>query len=147
MAPVSRAHGGGVYFEPPRGRNFIRPPSFIRPRPLEGSFQGWGGGCVQTLAPHWWTFRIFLIFFLLGEGEGGVRGAGRWGGVAFFRKSQERGGGGAEGPVSAANWGIGGGGGGKDFFGGPKCPSRRRLSLSVRFSSHNFVQEFQPALG
>ena len=37
--------GGGVYFEAPRGRNFI-PPPFIHPPPLEGYFQGWGGGGV-----------------------------------------------------------------------------------------------------
>ena len=38
---------GGVYFEPPRGRDFIRPPPpFIHPQPLEGYFQGWGGGGV-----------------------------------------------------------------------------------------------------
>ena len=39
--------GGGVYFEAPRGRNFIRPPPpFIHPPPLGGYFQGWGGGGV-----------------------------------------------------------------------------------------------------
>ena len=39
--------GGGVYFEAPRGRIFIRPPPlFIHPPPLEGYFQGWGGGGV-----------------------------------------------------------------------------------------------------
>ena len=38
--------GGGVYFEAPRGRNFIRPPPpFIHPPPLEGYFQGWG--CIK----------------------------------------------------------------------------------------------------
>ena len=37
--------GGGVYSEPPRGRNFIRPPLLYAP-PLEGYFQGWGGGGV-----------------------------------------------------------------------------------------------------
>ena len=31
--------GGGVYFEAPRSRNFIRPP-FIHPPPLEGYLQG-----------------------------------------------------------------------------------------------------------
>ena len=36
--------GGGVYFEDPCGRNSTRPPSFIRPPPLEGYFQGGGGG-------------------------------------------------------------------------------------------------------
>ena len=40
------------------------------------------GGVKKT----WWTFRMFLIFFcLLGEGEGGVRGARR-GGVGFSLK-------------------------------------------------------------
>ena len=38
--------GGGVYFEAPRGRNFIRPPFLIHPPPLGGYFQGWGGGGV-----------------------------------------------------------------------------------------------------
>ena len=41
---------GGVYFEAPRGRNFIRPPPSVHPPPLEGYFQGWGGGGVQNLA-------------------------------------------------------------------------------------------------
>ena len=31
-----------------------------------------------------WTFRIFLIFFLLGEGKEGVRGAGRGRGRFFY---------------------------------------------------------------
>ena len=40
--------GGDVYFEAPRGRNFIRPPFFTHPPPLEGYFQGWGGwGCIK----------------------------------------------------------------------------------------------------
>ena len=43
--------GGGVYFEAPRGRNFIRPPPFIHPPPLGGYFQGWGGGGVKKSAP------------------------------------------------------------------------------------------------
>ena len=38
--------GGGVYFEAPRGKNFIRPPLFIHPPPLGECFQGWGGGGV-----------------------------------------------------------------------------------------------------
>ena len=38
--------GAGVYLEAPRARNFVLPPSFIYPPPLEGSFQGGGGwGC------------------------------------------------------------------------------------------------------
>ena len=39
----------------------------------------------------WWTFRIFLFFFLLGGGEGGVRGAGRGGG-RFLIENHRRGG-------------------------------------------------------
>ena len=36
--------GGGVYFEAPRGKNFIcPPPPFIHTPPLGGYFQGWGG--------------------------------------------------------------------------------------------------------
>ena len=41
--------GGVVYFDPrvvyfdPRARNFIRLPSSMRPPPLEGYLQGWGG--------------------------------------------------------------------------------------------------------
>ena len=34
----------------------------------------------------WWTFRIFFIFFLLGGGEGGVRGAGKGRGCDFLLK-------------------------------------------------------------
>ena len=38
---------GGVFFEAPRGRNFIRPP-FIHFPPLEGYFHEWGGwGCIK----------------------------------------------------------------------------------------------------
>ena len=40
---ILRESGGGVFFEPPRIRNCIRPPLFIRPPPLEGYIQGWGG--------------------------------------------------------------------------------------------------------
>ena len=41
-----QGRGGGCIFEAPRGRNFIRRPSFLRPPPLEGYFQGWGG-CIK----------------------------------------------------------------------------------------------------
>ena len=54
---------------------------------------------LQTLT--WWTLRIFSIFFLLGEGERGVRPAGRGGGSIFKLKipgGGSPGGGGAEGP-------------------------------------------------
>ena len=36
--------GGGVYFEAPRGRNFIRPPPFYTPPTPRRVFSGWGGG-------------------------------------------------------------------------------------------------------
>ena len=39
-----REREGGCIFRTPRSRNFIRPPSFIRPPPLEGYFHGWGVG-------------------------------------------------------------------------------------------------------
>ena len=65
-----------------------------------------------------------FFFFLLGEGEGGVRGAGK-GGVRFLIKFPGGGGGGGfsrrgrgrgAGKVSAAKWGIGRGGGGLNIF-------------------------------
>ena len=58
----------------------------------------------------------FGFFFLLGEGEGGVRGAGRRGRSVFFfedprrRGVSRRGSGRGAGKVFAANLGIGGGG-------------------------------------
>ena len=59
-----------------------------------------------------------FYFFLLGGGEGGVRGAGRWG-DRFFIENPRRGGGWAPRErVSAANWGIFLGGGPKYFFRG-----------------------------
>ena len=52
-------------------------------------------------AEPWRTFRIIFYFFLLGEGEWGVRGAGGGGGVGFLLESPRKGGvsrtGGAEG--------------------------------------------------
>ena len=64
---------------------------------------------------------IFYFFFLLGEGEGGVRGAREGGGVGFLLKIPRGGGGfpGGEGAgrVSAVHWGIfAGGGGGLNIF-------------------------------
>ena len=40
--------GRGVVYvlEAPRSKSFIPPPSSIHPPPLEGCFQGRGGGCV-----------------------------------------------------------------------------------------------------
>ena len=71
----------------------------------------------------WWTFQIFFIFFLLGEGEGGVWGArrGGGGGLVFYWKSQ--GGGFEEGEGPGARLrrigdfsGVVGGGGGLNIF-------------------------------
>ena len=79
----------------------------------------------------WWTFRIFFIFFLLGKGEGGVRGVGTGGVVGFLLKMPGEGGfsrrgrglRGWEGVCGKlGNWG--GGGRAKYFFSGPKCPPR-----------------------
>ena len=79
------------------------------------------------------TDELFLVdvsdifyFFLLGEGEGEVRGREGGGGDRFCIENPRRGGGvswweGAEGPGgSAAKWGTWGGL--KFFFPGPKCP-------------------------
>ena len=68
-----------------------------------------------------------IFFFLLGEGEGGVRGARR-GGVHFLLKIPGGGGGFQEGlrgreGVCAELGNFGGGGGAKYFFSGPKRPS------------------------
>ena len=62
----------------------------------------------------------YFLFFLLGEGEGGVRGpGGGWGSVSYWnprRGVSRRGKGRRAGRVSAANWGIAGGGGANIFF-------------------------------
>ena len=50
-------------FEGPRGVNFMRP-SFIHPPPLEGCFQGWGGGGVQNLVPYLSKPKIGAIYFV-----------------------------------------------------------------------------------
>ena len=80
----------------------------------------------------WWTSNIFY-FFLLGEGEGGVRGArsgGRGGGRFSIenprRGSLQDGRGRGAGRVSAANWGIFGGGGLSIFFGGRNVNQEKR---------------------
>ena len=73
----------------------------------------------------WWTFRI-ILFFLLGEGEGGVRGARKGGGDRFFIENPTGGGfqktKGREGV--RGELGNLGGGGGKYFFSDPKRPPR-----------------------
>ena len=80
---------------------------------------------IDSLGETCSTSRIFLVFFLLGEGEGGVRGAGPGGGGGtvgffFFMKSQ-KGGGSRRGrrrggrTMSAANWGIFSSWGGASF--------------------------------
>ena len=80
MAPVSR-----IYGDP-------RDPSFETTR-LGNSHQ----------YESWWTFRIGFYFFLLGEGEGGIRGIGEGGGSIFIENPRRgegvsSGGEGAEGP-------------------------------------------------
>ena len=72
-------------------------------------------------------FRIFFLFFLLGEGEGGIRGAG--GGDRFLLKVPGRGGILQEGEGPRRREGVCGklgnwGGGAKFFFSGPKRPPR-----------------------
>ena len=62
-----------------------------------------------------------FYFFLLGEGEGGIRGAGKGGESVFFHLKIPGGGGKAgrgrgAGRVPAANWGILGGRGGAKYF-------------------------------
>ena len=101
----------------PHGRNFFRPPSFKRPPPLEGYFQG--GGFLKFGPPFYPHFRhladVSDIFycFLLGGGEGGRRGKGGLPG-------EGRGG---EGPGGYLRE-LGGGGGLILFFFGPKFPLR-----------------------
>ena len=70
------------------------------------------------------------FFFLLGEGEGGVRGARKGVGDRFFIENPRRGGGVPRGAgrVSAANQGIWGGGGVNISFGEPKRPPSFRAS-------------------
>ena len=58
---IFEGEGGGVVcFVPPRGRNFIRPPSFICPPPLEGYFRG-GGGCAKFGPPDY-RYRTVIDF-------------------------------------------------------------------------------------
>ena len=45
------------------------------------------GGQEPEFSYSWWTFQIFFVF-LLGEGEGGVLGAGRGRGVGFLLQIQ-----------------------------------------------------------
>ena len=75
----------------------------------------------------------YFYFFLLGEGEGGVRGAGRGGGGSIcYWKCQEGGGLPVGEGRSAANWGIWGAGA-KYFFSGPKCPPSANPALNSLF--------------
>ena len=68
----------------------------------------------------------YFLFFLLGEGEGGVRGARKGGGDRFSIENPRRGGvsqRGREGVCSeSGNFEAGGGGGAKYFLSGPKRP-------------------------
>ena len=81
-------------------------------------------------------FGYFLFFFVLGEGKGGVRGAGMGGSV--FIENPRRGGSPAqEGPRGRegvrGKLGNLGGVGAKYFFSGPKCPPSR-FSLFLNYS-------------
>ena len=83
----------------------------------------------------------YFLFFLLGEGEGGVSSRRQEGGGSIFIGNPRKGGGGfleeeeeeeEEGPrgreaVCGELGSLGGGGGAKDFFSGPKCPPRLAL--------------------
>ena len=76
-----------------------------------------------------WTFRIFFIFFPLGEGKGESEAPGRGGGRCFIENprrggSPTRGGGGA-GRVSAGNLG----GGGLNTFFGAEMPTKVRIEI------------------
>ena len=74
-----------------------------------------------------------FYFFVLGRGEGGIRGV-RKGGVRFLLKIPG-GGGEGEGPGGCLA-GIWGGGGGKYFFSGPKFPPRFGQVACVGASAH-----------
>ena len=52
-----RGEGGGVHFEAPRGRISYPPPLLYTPQPLEGYFQGWGGGGIKFGPPFLPLFR------------------------------------------------------------------------------------------
>ena len=79
----------------------------------------------------WWTSRIFFIFFLLGEGEGGVQGAGREGGRFFFLENPRREGKGPRGREGVCgklgNWE----GGAKFFFFGAEMPTKTSVPFAV----------------
>ena len=73
----------------------------------------------------------YFLFFLLWEGEGGVRGAGRQGGSVFLLKIPGGGGSPEDGRGPRGREGVcselgnfRGGGGAKYFFSVPKCPPR-----------------------
>ena len=84
-----------------------------------------------------------FYFFLLGEGEGGVRGA-RQGGDRFCIENPRRGQFRGEGPrgregVCGELGNFLGGGGAKYFFSGPKCPPgqstvARKGTFTTRFA-------------
>ena len=94
----------------------------------EGEKRG-GPWAMSSESVSWWTFRIFFIFFLVGEGEGRVRNAGK-GGIGSLSKIP--GGGGSPGGRGAEEPGgclrrnriFFGGRGAKIFFSGPKRPPR-----------------------
>ena len=88
----------------------------------------------------WWTFRIFLISFLLGEGEGRVRGArsgGHWAGIDFLMRNPKKGGVSRRGAGPRRRedvWGGLGGGGGNLFF-GAETSTKEKVFRIRRFKS------------
>ena len=89
-----------------------------------------GGHAGTKKGPNWGHVSFgYFLFFLLGEGEGGVEAPEGGGGSVFIEKPRRgKGSPGREGPVSAANWGIWGG---DIFFSGPKCPPRYYIAMML----------------
>ena len=95
----------------------------------------------------WWTFRIFFIFFCLGEGKGESEAPGAGGGGDIVLKIPGGGGGlpggwrrGGEGPGGCLR-GIGGGA--KYFFSGPKFPPRLPFFYFGVFEAFSFPVRFR----
>ena len=79
---------------------------------------------------------VIFYFFRLGEAEGGVRGAGRGGGIGFLLKMPGGGGGfsmtGGAGRVFAANWGNWLGVGPNIFFGAKMSTKYKKPFFSLK---------------